>query len=281
MNVREAFATMLSASGFSGGEVSVDASLFRSVGARTNLSFGLITVRDLVVQVHIHRTTPHRDSGPEPEDARRGMNPRVTSEPAALLHGGGPDEPGPDGPGAKEDSPKVVDKHLFDVCSTFRFSPDFVFEEKKVVINKIPIHFLRAGDARQLPIYLDRADYPLRNEKFYLQNGELHLSEGLVRRCQPSAWHELCIEDDRFARFMKPGCRRCYEGSGRLLIGVFAVDPGVNLPLEKDNVVFSSDFGPIHLVCVARAGRGLPYRIRSYFYVATDHPRHLDQEANR
>ena len=191
MNVREAFATMLSASGFSGGEVSVDASLFRSVGARTNLSFGLITVRDLVVQVHIHGTTPHRDSGPEPEDARRGMNPRVTSEPAALLHGGGPDEPGPDGPGAKKDTPKVVDKHLFDVCSTFRFSPDFVFEEREVVINKIPIHFLRAGDDGQLPIYLDHPDSPLLIEKFYFQDGDLYLEEALFRICQPSVLHEV------------------------------------------------------------------------------------------
>ena len=281
MNVCEAFATMLSASGFPGGEVSVDASLFRSVGARANLSFGLITVGDLVVQVHIHGTTPHRDSGPEPEDAPRGMNPRVRSEPAALLHGGGPDEPEPDGPGEKEGSPKVVERHLFDVCSTFRFSPDFVFEEERVVINNIPIHFLRTGDARQLPIYLDRTDYPLRNETFRLRDGELYMSGSFYGSCQPpKAWHELCIEDDRFNRFMESGCRRCYKGGG-YVVGIFAVDPGANLPLEKDNAFFSEGFGSIHLVCVARSGRGLPYRIRSYFYVATDHPRHLDQEENR
>ena len=280
MNVREAFVKMLSASGFPGGEVSVDASLFRSSGARTNLSFGLITVKDLVVQIHIHGTAPHRGSVPEPEDARRGMNPRVTSGPAALLHGGGPDEPGSDGPGAKEGSPRVVDKHLFDVCSTFRFSPDFVFEERKVVINGIPIHFLRTGDARSLPIYLDRPRCPFSNERFYFQEGDLHMSEGLFRRCQPSVSHELRIEDDRFACFMKPGCRRCYEGSG-FLIGIFAVDPGVNLPLGKDEAFFSTDFGPIHLVRVARSGGRSPYRTRSYFYVATDHLRHLGQEANR
>ena len=253
------------------GEASVDASLFRAAGVRANLSFGLITVGDLVVQVHIHGTTPHRDSGPEPEGARRGMNPGVTSEPAALLHGGGRDEPGPDSPGAKEDSPKVVERHLFDVCSTFRFSPDFVFEEREVVINKIPIHFLRAGDDGQLPIYLDHPDSPLLIEKFYFQDGDLYLEEALFRICQPSVLHELCIEDNRFTRFMKPGCGRCYEGAG-FLIGIFSVDPGVNLPLRKDNVVFSTDFGPIHLVCVARSGGNSPYRIRSYFYVATDHP---------
>ena len=281
MNIREAFAKMLSASGFPGGEVSVDASLFRSVGVRTNLSFGLITVEDLVVQVHIHGTTPHRDSGPGPEDARGGMNPRVASEPAALLHDGGPDEPEPDSPGAKEDSPKVVERHLFDVCSTFRFSPDFVFEEREVVMNDIPIHFLRAGDARSLPIYLNNPKKPLREERFHLQNGELHMAEGIFRRCQSSVSHELCIEDDRFARFMKPGCRHCYKSDGGLLIGIFAVDPGVNLPLRNDNAVFSEGFGPIHLVCVARSRRSSPYWIRSYFYVATDQPRHLDQEANR
>ena len=281
MNIREAFAEMLSASGFPGGEVSVDASLFRSAGARANLSFGLITVGDLVVQVHIHGTTPHRGSGREPEGARRGVNPGVTSEPAALLHGGGPDEPGPDGPGAREDSPKVVDEHLFDVCSTFHFSPDFVFQEREVVINEISIHFLRTSDARSLPIYLNRPYHFLSKERFHLQDGELHMSEGLFRRCQPSASHELCIEDDRFTRFMKSGYRRCYERSDGILVGIFAVDPGMNLPLGKDDAVFSANFGPIHLVCVARSGKGSPYGIRSYFYVATDHPRHLDQEANR
>ena len=280
MNVREAFAKMLSVSGLPEGVVSVDASLFRSVGARTNLSFGLITAKDFVVQVHFHGTTPHRDSGPEPEDARRGMNPKVRSEPAALLHGGGPDEPEPGSPGEKEGSPKVVERHLFDVCSTFRFSPDFVFEEREVIINKIPIHFLRTDDDGQLPIYLNRIDHPLRNETFRLRDGELYMSGRFYKRCKPSAWRELCIEDDRFDRFMESGCRRCYKGNG-YVVGIFAVDPGANLPLEKDNAFFSEGFGPIHLVCVARSGRGLPYTIRSYFYVATDHPRHLDQEANR
>ena len=42
MNVREALAKMLTASGSPEGEVSVDASLFRAAGVRANSSFELI-----------------------------------------------------------------------------------------------------------------------------------------------------------------------------------------------------------------------------------------------
>lgn len=261
MDIRDALDMILSASGLPRVEMQIDdASLFRFQRTRTNV--GLINADNLSVQIHINQVAPSGAAGGGLKSDSQSI-PRMETERAAS--GDRASE------GSGSGGPRVVDKHLFDVSNTFRFSPDFVFDERRLTINTIPIHFMRKG-ARII------CDIRIRNvslsaETFFVRDDELRMSEGAFERCASPVpdGPGPHLHDERLSRIVDHKQGRFYRNGGGLLVCLFPTAPGEALPLGRDDVIFPEDrFGPVHLVCVARSKPGNTYQIRSHFYVVTD-----------
>lgn len=264
MDIHDVVERMISASGLPRANVRIDASLFRSVGARTNL--GLINAENLSVQIHLNHVTPNTPAEDEPRLESRPI-PKLQAE---TEHSAA-DRETPAGPGP--DGPRIVDRHLFDVRNTFRFHPDFVFEERKITVNTIPIYFVRTGGLIRCEITSNNV--MLCEEAFSVRDGELRLSEGegVFNRCEQPALDVAGLKsyDTRLARLVSHEPRRFYR-HGVFFICVFPIaSRRRTLPLGRDDGIFPANaFGPAALVCVAKLGADASYRIRSHFYVVAD-----------
>ncbi len=263
MDILEAVKQMLSASGLNSSDIYIDASLFRSVGARTNI--GLINADNLSIQLHVNKQVT-TGLAAHPPHAAPPLQLHVTHEhtPESILR---PTERPPA-------SPRIVERQLFDVRNTFNFNPAFVFDEKKITINTVPIYFLRQGGRVRCAI-TDR-NVTLCTETFLTRHGAPSISEGVFHRCEQPTSDVLSLKgyDSRVARLTSRDRGLYYRNGGSLLICVFPTAPRKTLPLGSDDGVFPAGrFGPPVLVCVARPSRRATamYRIRSHFYVVAEH----------
>ena len=262
MDILEAFEHMISAIGLPLNKVCIDASLFRSVGARTNI--GLINAENLSIQIHVATMKSAGSIEDKPKSESRLPLP-AGSQPVPI-NGDQPADSRPSGP-------RVVENHLFDVRNIFRFNPDYVFDEKKLTINTVPIYFVRRGG--QVLCDITIRNVTLCTETFSARHGEPSISEEVFRKCEQPTSNALGLRnyDSRLARLISHERGHFYRNGGDLLICVFPTSPRKTLPLGKDDGVFPVDrFGPAVLVCVARPSRGTgaSYRIQSHFYVVSD-----------
>ena len=262
MDILETVKQMLSASGLPPTGICIDASLFRSVGARTNI--GLINAEKLSIQIHVNKVMPG-GSAEDTSQFESRPNPPLESENSAH-NGQKPPDPALGGP-------RIVEKQLFDVRNVFRFNPDFVFEEKKITINTIPIYFIRKG--RKVLCDITVRNVTLCTETFFVRHGEPSMSEEVFHRCERPTADALCLKsyDRRLSRLISFDRGQFYRNGGDLLICVFPTSPRKTLPLGSDDGVFPPKrFGPAVLVCVARprSHNNTTYRIRSHFYVVAE-----------
>ena len=269
MNILEAFGMILSACGLARNEMQIEASVFRCDGARTNI--GLINADNLSIQIHIDRrihidrATPGGGTGiPGHVGSTERAIPRVETKRAATPDRA-PDQPEPD-------APRIVDRHLFDVRKTFVFDPAFVFDERRLTINTIPIHFVRTGGRIVCDLKIRNA--MLYSEAFLARDGALCMAEGGFESCTPppaDAWDlESC--DERLSSLLAGENGRFYGNGNGHLVCIFPTPSGAKLPLGTDDATFPGDrFGPVYLICFARRRRrsGARYRVHSHFYVAT------------
>ena len=266
MDILDVVDQMIDAFGLVGAKGRIDASLFRSVGARTNL--GLINAENLSIQIHVNPVTPNGPAAGEPKLE----NPRIPT-----LQAGRPrteraaaDRETSTAPGTN--GPRVVDRHLFDVRSTFRFDPGFVFEEKKITVNTVPIYFVRKGGRIRCDITINNAT--LCDEVFSVRDGELCMLEGAFSRCGQQAPNAVGLNhyDTRLTRLVSRKSGHLHRNGG-LFICVFPTAPRRTLPLGRDDGVFPADgFGPAALICVGKSSRGnrASYRVCSHFFVVSD-----------
>ena len=263
MDLHEALGRILSASELVRADRHIgriDASLYRSDASRTNI--GLINAENLSIQIHINQVIPHGGAHDEPGRDSRAIPPMEANH--AVFHDRTPPPPEPD-------RPRVVDRHLFDVRNTFLFNSDFVFEERRLTINTIPIHFIRTGE--RIIHDIEIRNVPRYSERFFVRDGQLCMSEGAFKRYEPPASDASGLEfhDKRLSDLFALEDRSVYRSPDGLLVYVFPADSGARLPLGRDDAVFPEDrFGPVYLVCVAQTRRHAPPRIRSHFYVVTD-----------
>ena len=262
MNILEAFDMILSASGLARNDMQIDASLFRYDEARTNV--GLINAENLSIQIHIDRATPDGGAGvPGHVGSAKGAIPRVEAKRAATPDRA-PERPEPD-------APRIVDRHLFDVRKTFVFDPASVFDERRLTINTVPIHFVRTGGRIVCDLKVRTA--LLYSEAFLARNGALCMSEGGFDKCSPPADAlDLKPYDERLSSLVAEENGRFYRDSSGHLVCIFPTASGVKLPLGSDEAAFpGARFGPVYLVCFARrrGGGSARYRVRSHFYVVT------------
>ena len=263
MDILEAVKQMLSASGLNSSDIYIDASLFRSVGARTNI--GLINADNLSIQLHVHKQVTTGLAAHPPRAA--------TSSPLHIEHQHFPESvPRPTDPPLV--GPRIVERQLFDVRNIFNFNPAFVFDEKKITINTVPIYFLRQGGRVRCAIN-DR-NVTLCTETFLIRHGAPSISEGVFHKCTQPTADVLPYRDydTRLARLISLDRGLYYRNGGNLLICVFPTAPRKTLPLGSDDGVFpAGHFDPPVLVCVARPSRRATaiYRIRSHFYVVAEH----------
>ena len=267
MNILEAFDMILSACGLARTDMQIDASVFRYDGTRTNI--GLINAENLSIQIHIDRrihidrATPESGAGAPGMLAEKAI-PRVEAKRAATPDRA-PDQSEPD-------APRIVDRHLFDVRKTFVFDPASVFDERRLTINTIPIHFVRTGG--RIVCDLKIRNVLLYSEAFFVREGTLCMSEDDFERCDPPAACAWDLEpcDERLSSLVARENGRFYGNGSGHLVCIFPTASGAKLPLGRDDAAFPGDrFGPVYLVCVARRrGQGRDrYRVRSHFYVVT------------
>ena len=263
MDIHEALRMILSATGLVRADMHIgriDASLYRSDASRTNI--GLINADNLSIQIHINQVMPRGGADDEPKHDGRSIPPMEANHAVSHDRTPTPSEPG---------GPRVVDRHLFDVRNTFRFNSDFVFEERRLTINTIPIHFIRTGERIICDIVI--RNVPLSSETFFVRDGELCMREGAFKGPEPPASDASGLEfhDKRLSGLVAQENRRVYSSNDGLLVSVCPTDSGARLPLGRDDAVFPEDcFGPIYLVCVTQTRRHRPPKIRSHFYVVTD-----------
>ena len=262
MDILETVKQMLSACGLPLTEICIDASLFRSDGSRTNI--GLINAEALSIQIHVNKVMPggyaeetsHLER-PSNLTLGSGTSDHNRQKPPRLAHAG----------------PRIIEKQLFDVRNVFRFNPDFVFDEKMITINTIPIYFIRKG--RKVLCDIKVRNVTLCTEIFSIRHGEPSMSEEVFHRCERPDPYALCFKsyDRRLSRLISFARGQFYRNGGDLLICVFPTSPRKTLPLGSDDGVFPPNrFGPVILVCVARPHKHntATYRIRSHFYVVSE-----------
>ena len=260
MDIGNAISTILSLSGLSTSDTLGEAALFRF--GRVNVNLGLINTERLSLQLQVvHHHSPYDSEIPGKQF------PPSRTEPAEI------EEKSPARPvkPAVVQAPIKVSESPFDMSSTFRFKSSSVFDERRIVINTIPIHFLKARDRVLCDMKLRKT---FASQNFETRNGRLSMEEGYFSHFEPPAADppRLTSHDKRLDNFTRHHGGRFYTDRRFLLVGIFSIATGRKVPIGKDDAVFPrSIFGAVHLVCVAvRRRRDSECRLRSHFYIAIE-----------
>ena len=258
MSLIQVMRQILAFSGLNDDRASVNASLFQ---LDSIVRLGIINTKQLSVQVQI--VHDHQLPG----DTGQGrLVPARDADRTRIENSGHPEQ----NEGRK--SELRIQESPFEVTSTFRFTSPSVFDidrQNPLVINTIPLYFIKEGEQRSCNLKLQR---PFGPGEFRECNGRLCMMEGKFSRCEPSKPLHFAPYEGRVDALVAPDHASFYQHRGTL-VGIF---PNMEkrmaeLPLGKDSVLFPRDvFGTVYLICVATTrDNNEPYRIRSYFYIAT------------
>lgn len=260
MEILELVSAFLSLSGLATSGAPKDVSVVRLEKGDVNL--GLINTEKLSLQVKVIHHQPPRD-----HDGHGWQIPPVHPASGEIVDNR---VAAPVQSSDARASIKVLESP-FEMTSTFNFSSTSVFDEKKLVINTIPIHFLRAEDRATCDLKLRRT---FSYQPFATRGGRLSMAKGYFSELEPHATTppRFVSCDKRLDKLTRSDSARLYTDRRSTLVGIFSVNTGRKTPLGKDDAVFSNKiFGTVYLICVATSKHpGPEYRIRSHFYIAIE-----------
>lgn len=235
-------------------EVPTDISLFRLGNVDVNL--GLINTEHLSIQVQIvHAYQPSKNAKSSCISVEGAEQYRSTEK-------------------KSEWNSIPIKESPFETTSTFHFTTRSIFDESKLTINTIPIHFLRAGDRQWRECQL-RLGGRFVSGVFKERSGKLCMNENLFCRYELSKQKLSCSNpyEDRVHKLLVDSDRTYFYKHGHVVVGILPAETGEELPLGKDSAVFSKDIvNNVYLICVATQNRRKcdSFQIRSHFYFITE-----------